>query len=278
MKFQKRLQSEAPSLLISEDYRIALIKYKVLKKHIGAMCSTNVHDRSQWPQAECDCCICLEQFHSSSSMISTRCGHSFHAYCLIKSLSSGTCNCCPLCRHPAAGLLPTGNDGDCFRFLAMVHVNANAVQRCHQGTLRLIESELQHYQQRAAKLQMWPIRERLALEAEVLKSLEQLDATMQYGALNYEGFRKILKKFDKRTGCAVSSSVLADIQRHGFFLDNSALGNGRCAVLRIALSSLLRDLHIRQLISCLPSNMPLETSAAAAAAAGAAGGGAARGA
>ncbi len=86
--------------------------------------------------------------------------------------------------------------------------------------------------------------ERQALEAEVLKSLERLDTTMQYGALNYEGFRKILKKFDKRAGCAVSSCVLPDLQRHGFFLDSSALGNGRCAALRIALNSLLRTLRI----------------------------------
>jgi SPX domain protein involved in polyphosphate accumulation len=82
------------------------------------------------------------------------------------------------------------------------------------------------------------------LEAEVLQSLERLDAMMQYGALNYEGFRKILKKFDKRTGCAVTSSVLADLERHGFFVDNSALGNGRCAGVRIALESLLRTLRI----------------------------------
>jgi SPX domain protein involved in polyphosphate accumulation len=92
----------------------------------------------------------------------------------------------------------------------MIHVNANAVQRCHDNTLRLIESELQPYQQRAATLQLWSTNERQALVAEVLKSLERLDAMMQYGALNYEGFRKILKKFDKRSGCAVSSSVLAD--------------------------------------------------------------------
>jgi SPX domain protein involved in polyphosphate accumulation len=122
----------------------------------------------------------------------------------------------------------------------MVHVNANAVQRCHEGTLRLVESELQRYHQRAAALPLYSTNERQALEAEVLKSLERLDATMLYGALNYEGFRKILKKFDKRTGCAVSASVLPDLQRHGFFLDSSPLGNGRCAALRAALSSLLR--------------------------------------
>jgi SPX domain protein involved in polyphosphate accumulation len=162
----------------------------------------------------------------------------------------------------------------------MIHVNANAVQRCHEGTLRLIESELQHYQQRAATLQLWSVSERLALESEVWNSLEKLDATMQYDALNYEGFRKILKKFDKRTGCVVSSSVLADLQRHGFFLDSSALGNGRCAALRIGLSSLLRILRIPHLSRCLYSGMRPETCAAAAStdADAAAGGGAARGA
>ena len=122
----------------------------------------------------------------------------------------------------------------------MVHVNANAVQRCHEGIFRLIESELERYQQLAATLQLWSTTERPALEAEVLTSLERLDATVQYDALNYEGFRKILKKFDKRTGCAVSACVLPDLQRHGFFLDGSPLGNGRCAALRIALNSLLR--------------------------------------
>ena len=88
------------------------------------------------------------------------------------------------------------------------------------------------------------MNERHELEAEVLLSIKRLDATAQYAALNYEGFRKILKKFDKRTGCGVSSSVLADLHRHGFFLDSSALGNGRCSSLRIALSSLLRALRI----------------------------------
>jgi SPX domain protein involved in polyphosphate accumulation len=126
----------------------------------------------------------------------------------------------------------------------MIHVNANAVQRCHDSTLRLIESELQPYQHRATSMQEWSLETRQALNEEVLKSLERLDATIQYGALNYEGFRKILKKFDKRTGCAVSSSVLADLQLHGFVVDSSSLGNGRCAGLRIALESLLQTLRI----------------------------------
>ena len=110
--------------------------------------------------------------------------------------------------------------------------------------LRLLDTQLSSYQHILASLRQRSVNERQQLNTEVLKSLEWLDATMQYDALNYEGFRKILKKFDKRTGHVVSSSVLADLQRHGFFLDSSALGNGRCAALRIALDSLLRTLYI----------------------------------
>jgi SPX domain protein involved in polyphosphate accumulation len=110
--------------------------------------------------------------------------------------------------------------------------------------LRLLDVEISSYQQRLLSLRQRSVSERQNLDSDILKSLERLDATMQYDALNYEGFRKILKKFDKRTGCAVSSSVLADLQRHSFFLDSSVFGNGRCVTLRIALQSLLRMLRV----------------------------------
>jgi hypothetical protein len=243
MKFQKRLLAEAPRVLICDEFRAALIKYKIFKKHIASMCTESIRERSS-QQVGTECCICFEQFHVASAMISTSCGHQFHPYCLIKSLGIGACNSCPLCRRSAAGLVPSGYDGDCLRFLAMIQVNANAVQRCHENMLRLLDTELNSYQQYFARLRQRPVNERHALNAEVLMSIERLDATMQYDALNYEGFRKILKKFDKRTGCAVSSSVLADLQRHGFFLDSSVFGNGRCAALRIALHALLRALRL----------------------------------
>ena len=47
------------------------------------------------------------------------------------------------------------------------------------------------------------------MEEEVVASLATLEAAMRYDALNFEGPRKILKKFDKRTDCGVSSSVMA---------------------------------------------------------------------
>jgi SPX domain protein involved in polyphosphate accumulation len=243
MKFQKKLQNEAPSVLICDEYRTALIKYKIFKKHIASMSTESIRERNS-QRVDSECCICLEQFRVASDMISTSCDHQFHPYCLIKSLGTGACNSCPLCRRSAAGLVPSGYDGDCLRFLAMIQVNVNAVQRCHENMLRLLDTELNSYQQHFVSLRHRAVNERQQLNSEILKSLERLDATMQYDALNYEGFRKILKKFDKRTGCCVSSSMLTDLQRHGFFLDSSVFGNGRCAALRIALQSLLRALRV----------------------------------
>jgi hypothetical protein len=72
-----------------------------------------------------------------------------------------------------------------------------------------------------------------------------LDKTIQFDALNYEGLRKILKKFDKRTGFGVSTAVLADLRHCGFVADSAAGGaGGRCAALRNALCEVLSDLQI----------------------------------
>ena len=73
--------------------------------------------------------------------------------------------------------------------------------------------------------------------------MTSLDASMKYNLLNYEGFRKILKKFDKRTGCAVSAPTLAGLQRMGFVADTAVFGTGRCAALRADMHRLLCELR-----------------------------------
>jgi hypothetical protein len=238
MKFQKRLEAEAPRLFIRDEHSVALIKYKILKKHIKAMCTQTLQlRRSQVVDSEC--CICFESFNFAINMISTNCGHNFHPYCLIKTLGTGHCTTCPLCRRPAAGLVASGYDGDCLRFMAMLLVNCNAVQHCHETSLRILEAELQSYQQTLAS-QRNTAAALAALAPQIAASAERVELLMQYGALNYDGFRKILKKFDKRTGCGASSQVLADLRRRGFVADAAVFGNGRCAALRIALQSACR--------------------------------------
>ena len=116
----------------------------------------------------------------------------------------------------------------------MVQVNANAVQHCHEAMLRSLETTLNLSRERA---RMGGVPLDAAAAAELLRKLQ---ATMHFAALNRDGFRKILKKFDKRTGCCVSPAALADLQRRGFFADSSVFGNGRCAALLIALNDALR--------------------------------------
>ncbi len=239
MKFQKHLASEAPSVYLNEDFRTALIKYKILKKHISAMDIGQISSRLG-QQVDGECSICFEPFQFAISVITTTCNHGFHPNCLIQALGTGPCTSCPLCRRTAAGLVPAGLDGDILRFLAMVHVNANAVQRCHESMMRLLESRLAGFQELLRRGGGRHREHREPLAAAASEDLARLQTVLRFSALNSEGFRKILKKFDKRTGCGASSQVLADLRRRGFVADAAVFGNGRCAALRIALHEVLR--------------------------------------
>ena len=237
MKFQKRLEAEGPSIFIDGESSCSAIKYKILKKHISnSTLSFDFHLAPRLP-VDGECSICIEKFGDSSSLISTSCGHRFHPYCLIAALDSGFCASCPLCRRSAGELVPDGPDGDCLRFLAMTHVNARAVQRCHDRVMNSLEKDFTSLQNKANQDLSGDAALYLVSEITVLAS--KLDRTVRSAALNYEGFRKILKKFDKRTGRSISSAMLPRLQTSGFFVDVTSQ-NGRCASLRHRLTSLLR--------------------------------------
>jgi SPX domain protein involved in polyphosphate accumulation len=141
-------------------------------------------------------------------------------------------------------LVPTGIDGDCLRFLAMVLLNTQAVERCHEGTLQYLETRLQQLSQRLSMGPQQHAKEEVdAMEAEVAASLEMLETAIRYGALNYDGLRKILKKFDKRTGFGVSPVALESLQRRAFVADAATEGTGRCMALRTALLAMLQHLR-----------------------------------
>ena len=220
MKFQKILEAESQSLLSNEDFRKALVRYKILKKHIAAMNNETVHEHTAQP-AEGECSICLEPFHRASNVITTRCDHCFHPTCLVRALGTGPCSSCPLCRRTAAGLVPSGPDGDCLRFLAMVYVNTRAAHMCHDAAVRAIEGHLAAARALAPALaRSWSgAAARAALEADAGNALLALDAVERMAWLNYEGLRKILKKFDKRTGFCVAAAAGADLRRASFAAD-----------------------------------------------------------
>ena len=219
MKFQKLLEREAPAFLINDEFRSALIKYKALKKHISRMDTSEIRERNS-QSADGECCICFESFHFLSDMITTTCSHRFHPVCLIDALGTGSCTTCPLCRRSAAGLVPDGVDGDCLRFLAMVKVNAHAVDRCHEEIMAALEHSLTASQAEVDSRPDWALpcigspRNRIMRDLDV--NIVMLDQATQFDILNYEGFRKILKKFDKRTGYNVSAGLLKSIQRFAY--------------------------------------------------------------
>ena len=206
MKFQELLESEAPRVGILGDGSIIMVKYGILKAYIAGLDTSGSGEQNSTTMIDGDCSICFEPFHSSPRSITTKCGHSFHPTCLIRSLGFGACSSCPLCRCKSMDLMPDGIDGDCLRFLAMVLVNTKAVEQSFHQALGSVEERYESLQQ-AFESAMGPAaaggrpdeplstiashaRESLLAQAE--QALTDLDAMLKFAELNREGLRKIL--------------------------------------------------------------------------------------
>uniref|UniRef100_A0A7S4PRK4 RING-type domain-containing protein n=1 Tax=Cryptomonas paramaecium TaxID=2898 RepID=A0A7S4PRK4_9CRYP len=214
MKFEKTLSAKASQgLFIDESFVDSVVRYKILKKFIKNTCE-HYGNRCCSPDIEtsesAQCCICLDSIEAHHG-VTTSCSHHFHPACLITSLSTGTCDSCPLCRRPAKQLVPSGLDGETLRFLAMVLVNMNAVDACHTKFMGDLESRLHQYESGSY------------LDSEMIqRDIETLEKVIEFDHLNSEGFRKILKKFDKRTGMGVSEGMLARLRNCRFAKDADA--------------------------------------------------------
>ena len=121
----------------------------------------------------------------------------------------------------------------------MVEVNANAVEACHDGFMQLQELRLDNYEVAA---QAGSVDHRSSPFADLRHALQEelrmLDAATEFARLNAEGFRKILKKFDRRVGFGVSPRLLAWLARRSFAADARDPA-GRCARARARLERLL---------------------------------------
>ena len=240
MKFAEYLDAAAPCLLIKSEWGAALIKYRILKQHIASMsscCAVELPD-------DFECPICLFPFGARNQSVTTSCGHRFHPNCLIKTLISGLRTSCPLCPRKSFELVPAGDDGDCLRFLAMLYVNARAVHVCIEESLTTLEARLRVLQTHFSGSFM-----EAQLQDEATSALAQLEATVRFGQLNCLGFRKILRKFDKRTGYGVAAAVMADLSHFGFIRtalceEETTCGGGRCSSLRNGLHGVL--LHLQR--------------------------------
>ena len=257
MKFEKYLQEQvAPEFLSDPKYlcfQSCMVRYKILKDMINEIDWATSHSRRNEAMAD-ECCICFEPFEFRSEAITTRCGHNFHPCCLIDAFSvQNSRGNCPLCRFPVAELVPTGLDGDVLRFLAMVRVNIDAADKCHEGFLRHLRGRVKklldtiHPSTKfgvfGRLLPGWGCEARkrqLAEDAARLRS--QAAAAELFAAANRDGFRKILKKFDRRSGARpLSPHILPRLESRGFSLDAAAGPDGsRLAELRRQLTAAFR--------------------------------------
>ena len=249
MRFQMLLARKIDEVQSFEaPFRCAVLRYKFLKKFLASLdAGTGKFIRGplgadKHKSHEENCCICFEPFDAVfGSNVKTSCGHDFHLNCLVKSLSM--CSCCPLCRCPAAELVPGGVDGECIRFMAMMEVNINAVHHCHEYFIfslhrrmkLLLSDSLPKHESETS------IVRRLG---EYEKELDLLNATTEFCCINAEGFRKIAKKFDKQTlsRYRVTEAVLASLRMRPFYADAlSPNGSCRLALLQERLLSLVAN-------------------------------------
>jgi hypothetical protein len=170
--------------------------------------------------------------------------------------------------------VPPGFDGDVLRFLAMVRVNIDAADSCHERFVRNLRSRAKtlHDDLKAPRagtfrrfLPSWgcDVRRRgLAEEAARLRSLAA--AAERFASANCDGFRKILRKFDGRSGARpLAPHVLPRLASRGFARDaDDGPCAGRLAALRRELT---RAFHLPPEE---PRGPPEPPRAAAAAASG----------
>ena len=111
----------------------------------------------------------------------------------------------------------------------MVEVNANAVHNCYLSFLTYLDRSMQSYESEFYQ----PSNILIATRERRLQQYESLLALISTAAdfcwLNAEGFRKIVKKFDKRTGARfrASEGVLASLRCLAFHSDAHEPDGGR---------------------------------------------------
>jgi hypothetical protein len=272
MKFGKYLQEQVvPGLAENPKYscfNASMVRYKALKKMLKSMDFAASQERKTEVMQE-ECSICFEPFEFRSEAITTRCGHHFHPCCLIDAFSVGNSRGnCPLCRTPVAELIPTGLDGDILRFLAMVRVNIDAADSCQERFVSYLRSRTKLLMEMVKVpkfgvlgrlLPGWSCEAQLAYDAAQLCKL--IAAAELFAAANRDGFRKILKKFDRRSGARpLSPHVLARLESRGFALDAAAgPGAGRLGELRRQLVAAFGPLPDDSYLQCQHLSSPTPT-------------------
>jgi hypothetical protein len=273
MKFGKHLKEKVAAKFATDPkcstLNSSMVRYKVFKKVLKSMDFAALKARRNEETSE-ECCICFEPFEYRSDAIRTHCGHLFHPYCLIDAFSVSNCQGnCPLCRFPVSKMIPCGLDGDILRFLAMVRVNINAADACHEKFVSYLQSLTKNLLTlvKAAEglghlLTSWGCgASKKQLADDAARLCELIAAAELFATANRDGFRKILKKFDRRSGAQpLSPHVLARLESRGFALDAAAgPGAGRLGELRRQLVAAFGPLPDDSYLQCQHLSSPTPT-------------------
>jgi len=146
---------------------------------------------------------------------------------------------CPLCRTPLELAIPGGVDGDILGFLARLRMAAHEMTTCHAQVLNEISSRFEQLASKSAAerradscipvLARWKQqRAQQKQEHSIIQLRDKLDESALWALTNLQGLRKILKKFDKRTGMALRGEFLRQLVLKKSFVQDSLPGTGRC--------------------------------------------------
>ena len=239
-QLQRNLGTRAVENGINEDILRVKASFSIISQFVEGN-----HWRQTLPNSEkskiiCSvsqefCSICFETCSDRSGTIITSCQHHFHAVCLVKSLASGSCNSCPLCRRPAETIVAENSDGDCLRFLAMLMMSLQAVEKCYQKfALGLIErqriyssiiSSLHNPNQVDLSISSTMIL--TSVSEAVKRDCNVLNRLTEFNVSCYEYYKDQLYKYDQRTGRKISLSIMEIIRDTGFSRD-CVSRDGKC--------------------------------------------------
>ena len=253
MKYGKYLEREALLLYEGEEIKEATMMYKILKKYITVIQVDGALRNATSDVTSDRCDLCRQLWTLGPGILTSKCKHSFHPTCIM------TCfNCeqsarrCPVCGCSSDNFMPEGFDGEVLQFLSMVRMNVNAVEACHINHMRDLEQKFawlqKLYADSGVQLESTtPVHQHLAMELQNLCNLllSQLKLVEFYGWVCYEGIRKIMKKFDKRTMLQTSDAFLQTLHPLLFFRNCCCPGSGALVEMRQQLARLLGQTEAR---------------------------------
>ena len=257
MKFGKHVQRHVLPLLSSNPLysylHASVLPYKDLKQMLKTVDFATYRARGSEAFAEEECCgICLDPLTLRCDAIRTRCGHLFHAWCVVDAFGVRTSRGeCPLCRTGLSRMVPLGLDGDVLRFLATVRVGIDTADACYEQFVRYLQASVNVLIAGAATqtpffaLHRWFSSARADLLHRASELCAHLAAARVFALANRDGVRKIVKKLERRARSpaplASTHVVEAWLSGRGFVRDQVE-GGGRLGEMRRRLAAMFGDL------------------------------------